>query len=144
MRLPREGGMGYQTIRPSRQGVRLSIRVRLLPGFYDKRSRGTAARYRDIQTGAVVITQGEREELDGILAAIRRCGIGIEPEREATRWLVDMSRDNLPDLPDVTIGRLLLHLGHVVCYLTSRGYDVREIENIFALCAVDFLAEELV
>jgi len=81
------------------------------------------------------LTPVEREDLYSTLAAIRALGPALDRDRAAARQIADAARRALPDVDEVTIGRVLLLVSASLPQLRGAGHDLRSAENILALSA---------
>lgn len=89
------------------------------------------------------LTPAEREDLANILASPELNDPRMDPDREMGQRFADLWREDMNDLDEVAIGRVLLRAAVAVTQLTDAGMPPGRVANILTLCAVDLTALEM-
>lgn len=89
------------------------------------------------------LTRDEREDLENILASPELADPAVQADLEVGRRLANMWREDLTDVDDVVIGRVILRAAVTLTQLTDAGVSAGRVANILTLSAVDLTAREL-
>jgi hypothetical protein len=89
------------------------------------------------------LTDDEREDLARILASPELNDPRIDTDRRIGQQFADLWRQDLADVDEVTIGRVLLRAAVAITQLSDAGLPAGQVANILTLCAVDLTALEL-
>lgn len=88
------------------------------------------------------LTPSERQDIEHAKAIIRAGGPALEANRATARQLVDVARQALPGIDEVSIGRVLLLSAAVVQQLAATGHNPDSMGNVITLAAIDLTASE--
>ncbi|GAA3668048.1 hypothetical protein GCM10022224_035280 [Nonomuraea antimicrobica] len=86
------------------------------------------------------LTPAERADVESAKEAIRAAGALLDWDREIGSQLADSLGRALPDVDEVTIGRVLFYAAATIPQLVRTGHDPRAIGNAFTIAAIDLTA----
>ncbi|HEY9522389.1 MAG TPA: hypothetical protein VIR33_04055 [Thermopolyspora sp.] len=89
------------------------------------------------------LTNDEREDLARILSSPELNDPRIDNDRRLGQQFADLWRQDLTDVDEVTIGRVILRVAVAITQLCDAGLPPGQVANILTLCAVDLTALEL-
>jgi hypothetical protein len=89
------------------------------------------------------LSRYEREDLENILASPEFDSPAVQADREVGRQLADLWREDLTDVDDVVIGRVMLRAAVTLTQLSDAGVAAGRVANILTLSALDLTSSEL-